>query len=196
MVKRLNQLLYFFIGVLIIIGLFNIKNVVTPSTLSEELKILQKIRDHSTTPQKVKNVITKYQQEIAFKCRVKERKKCLLDLLPVMAVESGGDKEKLFPISNAGAVGPMQLMKAAAKDMKVDRWSVSQNISGGQMYLLLLKKQGFHGPCLYIAYNKGLWDSDAMNCKASGGSREFWKRSYPNEVMRYYNAINLMIDKA
>ncbi len=56
----------------------------------------------------------------------------------VVHVESRG---KVDAVSNAGAIGPMQLMPATAKMLHVNPWNAKQNVIGGSEYLARLIKR-------------------------------------------------------
>jgi soluble lytic murein transglycosylase-like protein len=75
-------------------------------------------------------------------------------LLAVMSVESNFDHRAL---SEAGAMGLMQLMPGTAKDMYVsDVWDPGENIEGGARYLRILVNQ-YQGDLVrtLAAYNAG-----------------------------------------
>jgi soluble lytic murein transglycosylase-like protein len=75
-------------------------------------------------------------------------------LLAVMSVESNFDHRAM---SEAGAMGLMQLMPGTAKDMYVgDVWDPGQNIEGGARYLRILVNQ-YQGDLVrtLAAYNAG-----------------------------------------
>lgn len=96
----------------------------------------------------------------------------------VMATESTFNPNA---VSSAGCVGLMQLSKAAAQDMGVNRNNVEDNIKGGVKYLkTLIDKYGNIEQAL-AAYNGG-----SGNVPKNGGVPAKYKK-YVNTVMGHYN---------
>lgn len=76
-------------------------------------------------------------------------------VLPMVKIESGF---KPSVVSEAGAIGPMQLLPKTAKDLKVDPNDVDQNIDGGMRFLKSLidnKKFESDPEKIFAAYNAG-----------------------------------------
>ena len=93
----------------------------------------------------------------------------------VVHVESRG---KDNAVSNAGAIGLMQLMPATAKMLHVNPWNAKQNVIGGSEYLAQLIKR-FGSLWLALeAFNTGPTNvADGRVCHAAV--------SYANNVIRY-----------
>ncbi len=88
-----------------------------------------------------------------------------------------------YAISNAGAIGLMQLMPATAKKLKVeDPFQPEQNIDGGVRYLMELKNR-FQKPKLVVAaYHAG-----ETRVAACGDIPPIpATREYVDRVLRYY----------
>lgn len=73
-------------------------------------------------------------------------------LLAVIEQESGGNEKA---VSQAGAIGLMQLMPDTAKELGVDPWDPSQNVRGGGRYLIHLLKLFGSLELALAAYNHG-----------------------------------------
>jgi hypothetical protein len=70
----------------------------------------------------------------------------------VVMTESGGNPHAVSP---KGAVGPMQLMPATAKDLGVDPSDPAENVKGGTAYLKQLLDKYGDEPTALMAYNWG-----------------------------------------
>jgi soluble lytic murein transglycosylase-like protein len=96
----------------------------------------------------------------------------------VLHVENRGEiNESARRVSSAGAIGPMQLMPATARDdLHVNPWNPRENINGGAQYLASLIRQfGGSKRLALIAYNAG------PTLVATGGR--------PAESVRYAAAV-------
>jgi hypothetical protein len=93
------------------------------------------------------------EQVLAFARSEAERQGVPVDLVQnIVRAESGGDINALSP---KGAIGPMQLMPATAKDLGVNPNNWQQNVQGGVKYLGQMLSQ-FQDPRLAAAaYNAG-----------------------------------------
>lgn len=81
----------------------------------------------------------------------------MLDLNPrlleaVARAESGGNQAV---VSNAGAIGVMQLMPGTARGLGLDPYDTEQNILGGGMYLKMQLDRYRSVPLALAAYNAG-----------------------------------------
>jgi hypothetical protein len=92
-------------------------------------------------------------QVLAFAAQEAERQGVPVDLVQNMVkAESGGN---INAVSPKGAVGPMQLMPATAKDLGVNPNNWQQNVQGGVKYIGQMLNQ-FQDPRLAVAaYNAG-----------------------------------------
>lgn len=100
----------------------------------------------------------------------------------VIAAESGFQADAVSP---KGAIGPMQLMPATARELGVDPYDPAQNIDGGTRYLRdLLQRYGFSLWYAAAAYNAGPGAVDKY-----GGVPP-----YP-ETIRYVNKIDRAYSK-
>jgi hypothetical protein len=70
----------------------------------------------------------------------------------VAQVESGTDHGK---VSEAGALGAMQIMPETAKALGIDPYDPRQNLDGGEKYLDYLYKRFGKAPLAFAAYNMG-----------------------------------------
>jgi hypothetical protein len=93
------------------------------------------------------------EQVLAFARSEAERQGVPVDLVQNMVrAESGGD---INAVSPKGAIGPMQLMPATAKDLGVNPNNWQQNVQGGVKYIGQMLSQ-FEDPRLAVAaYNAG-----------------------------------------
>jgi len=93
------------------------------------------------------------EQVLAFAKSEAERQGVPVDLVQNMVrAESGGD---INAVSPKGAIGPMQLMPATAKDLGVNPNNWQQNVQGGVKYIGQMLSQ-FEDPRLAVAaYNAG-----------------------------------------
>lgn len=93
------------------------------------------------------------EQVLAFARSEAERQGVPVDLVQnIVRAESGGD---INAVSPRGAVGPMQLMPATAKDLGVNPNNWQQNVQGGVKYIGQMLSQ-FEDPRLAVAaYNAG-----------------------------------------
>lgn len=92
-------------------------------------------------------------QVLAYAAQEAERQGVPVDLVQNMVkAESGGD---INAVSPKGAIGPMQLMPATAKDLGVNPNNWQQNVQGGVKYIGQMLAQ-FEDPRLAVAaYNAG-----------------------------------------
>lgn len=92
-------------------------------------------------------------QVLAYAAQEAERQGVPVDLVQNMVkAESGGD---INAVSSKGAIGPMQLMPATAKDLGVNPNNWQQNVQGGVKYIGQMLAQ-FEDPRLAVAaYNAG-----------------------------------------
>lgn len=92
-------------------------------------------------------------QVLAYAAQEAERQGVPVDLVQNMVrAESGGD---INAVSPKGAIGPMQLMPATAKDLGVNPNNWQQNVQGGVRYIGQMLAQ-FEDPRLAVAaYNAG-----------------------------------------
>lgn len=99
----------------------------------------------------------------------------------VLHVENGGDFIGAnHRVSIAGAIGPMQLMPSTAWDwLKVNPWSVAQNIDGGARYLAQMIHQFSSLRLALMAYNAG---PGAI----AAGYRPLRAAVYARHVLRLY----------
>jgi hypothetical protein len=93
------------------------------------------------------------EQVFAYAKSEAERQGVPVDLVQNMVrAESGGD---INAVSSKGAIGPMQLMPATAKDLGVNPNNWQQNVQGGVKYIGQMLSQ-FDDPRLAVAaYNAG-----------------------------------------
>ena len=121
-------------------------------------------------------------QVLAYAAQEAERQGVPVDLVQNMVkVESGGD---INAVSPKGAIGPMQLMPATAKDLGVNPNNWQQNVQGGVKYIgQMLAK--FEDPRLAVAaYNAG-----PSNVQKYGDVPPF------KETQKYVNKVVGMPDK-
>jgi hypothetical protein len=97
-------------------------------------------------------------------------------IVNMVKTESGG---RIDAKSNKGAIGPMQLMPATAKELGVDINNWQDNIRGGVKYINQMMRQ-FNDPVLAVAaYNAG-----PGNVRKSGGVPEFKEtQNYVKKVL-------------
>lgn len=116
-------------------------------------------------------------QVLAYAAQEAERQGVPVDLVQNMVrAESGGD---INAVSPKGAVGPMQLMPATAKDLGVNPNNWQQNVQGGVKYIGQMLAQ-FEDPRLAVAaYNAG-----PGNVQKHGGVPPFKEtQNYVNKVV-------------
>lgn len=116
-------------------------------------------------------------QVLAYAAQEAERQGVPVDLVQNMVkAESGGD---INAVSSKGAVGPMQLMPATAKDLGVNPNNWQQNVQGGVKYIGQMLAQ-FEDPRLAVAaYNAG-----PGNVQKHGGVPPFKEtQNYVNKVV-------------
>lgn len=117
------------------------------------------------------------EQVLAFAKSEAERQGVPVDLVQnIVKAESGGD---INAVSPKGAVGPMQLMPATAKDLGVNPNNWQQNVQGGVKYIGQMLAQ-FDDPRLAVAaYNAG-----PGNVQKHGGVPPFKEtQNYVNKVV-------------
>lgn len=120
-------------------------------------------------------------QVLAYAAQEAERQGVPVDLVQNMVrAESGGD---INVVSPKGAVGPMQLMPATAKDLGVNPNNWQQNVQGGVKYIGQMLAQ-FEDPRLAVAaYNAG-----PGNVQKHGGVPPFKEtQNYVNKVVGMEN---------
>ena len=136
-------------------------------------------------PVEVKNLPPQYVQALVAEGEKQGLAPEVIEILPrVMATESGGNPDAVSP---AGAVGLMQLMPEAAKEMGVtDRRDPAQNIKGGVGYLAKKIKE-FDGDVALglMAYNWGAANVRAW-LKTGKGSKG---QPMPEETKAYVSKI-------
>lgn len=120
-------------------------------------------------------------QVLAYAAQEAERQGVPVDLVQNMVrAESGGD---INAVSPKGAIGPMQLMPATAKDLGIDPKNWQQNVQGGVRYIGQMLAQ-FEDPRLAVAaYNAG-----PGNVQKHGGVPPFKEtQNYVNKVVGMEN---------
>lgn len=120
-------------------------------------------------------------QVLAYAAQEAERQGVPVELVQNMVrAESGGD---INVVSPKGAIGPMQLMPATAKDLGVNPNNWQQNVQGGVKYIGQMLAQ-FEDPRLAVAaYNAG-----PGNVQKHGGVPPFKEtQNYVNKVVGMEN---------
>ncbi len=101
----------------------------------------------------------------------------------VLYVENGGDfAGSAHRISQAGAIGPMQLMPVTASVLSVNPYKPRQNIRGGVRFLKRMLHR-FHGNTrlALMAYNEG-------PTAVAKGARYVQAKAYANKVVRVWRS--------
>ena len=130
-----------------------------------------------------KQALAKWEQTIT--AAAEEYRLPIALLKAVMAVESNFDHQA---VSEAGAMGLMQLMPGTALDMYVaDPWNPEENIRGGARYLRILANQyGGDMVLTLAAYNAG---PEAVRRAGQRVPRIPETQEYVRKVVALYNAF-------